>query len=440
MVLEASAPFTQLVRLTLGVRVDDASPSAAAIVRAAIPPPGYGGEGLEGACDDDSEALAAAGALASRARSAALAHRMRAEVPEVADWCAALPEAQAPNTVQLLCPKVRWEGLVAGFARPHGTVLDACLGCCLLAMQAQLACSRMRASAHHANLCGSCLGPACANTAAMQANVGRLYKALSVAAPRLGATLGPVKAAVRGASVLDSAPNAYHHSVLKSNGMRSDRTGMRCRGRRMGAHATATLSGHCLLPAAARPQISLDPMGHWPLCSALHSAAAAALDASGWAVLREGLAVERRLLDAPPGAHSTATLVEYDVGHQQPAGVLLFVKRAGAWAPRPGVAAGEGAPQLILSCLLWSWLWGGLSTGVDPASGAPAKWYPPAPRPPLQARSATAASRSPTRCPKSAARCRRPCSRPARGRLMTRRLWPTLPSCGRPPRCWRGGR
>jgi hypothetical protein len=78
-----------------------------------------------------------------------------------------------------------------------------------------------------------------------------------------------------------------------------------------------------------RAQISLEPLGHWPLCATLQAAAGAALAAAGWQLLREGVAVEADLLGAPPGHQGTAALVEFEVAAQQPATLLLSVPRAG---------------------------------------------------------------------------------------------------------------
>lgn len=76
-VLHASAPFSTLVRLTVGTA--DSAPSGAAIARAALPP----GSGPCEDCNDgqyDEEAAATAAQLASRARSEALARRLHDNV------------------------------------------------------------------------------------------------------------------------------------------------------------------------------------------------------------------------------------------------------------------------------------------------------------------------------------------------------------------------
>jgi hypothetical protein len=95
-------------------------------------------------------------------------------------------------------------------------------------------------------------------------------------------------------------------------------------------------------PSRQPKQISLDPLGHWPLCSALHAAAAAALAARGWLMLRKGLALEADPLSALPGAQGSGTLLEFGVGAQEPAAVLLFVKRAGGWGEGPKSALRAG--------------------------------------------------------------------------------------------------
>jgi hypothetical protein len=82
------------------------------------------------------------------------------------------------------------------------------------------------------------------------------------------------------------------------------------------------------------PQISLEPLGHWPLCGVLTAGAGAALAARGWTLLGEGLALEADVLGAPPGAQGSGALVEFEAAAQQPATLLLSVKRAGE--ARPG--------------------------------------------------------------------------------------------------------
>jgi hypothetical protein len=119
-VLQASAPFSSLVRLTIGVDAGAATtaasganpaaaaadrPSSAAEIARATTPPSALRLGDRGE-DEDGDGEAAE-RLAARARGAAAARRLRAGSAEVRAWCVARPQAAAPNTVQLLCPKVR---------------------------------------------------------------------------------------------------------------------------------------------------------------------------------------------------------------------------------------------------------------------------------------------------------------------------------------------
>jgi hypothetical protein len=83
-------------------------------------------------------------------------------------------------------------------------------------------------------------------------------------------------------------------------------------------------------PPKQKQQISLEPLGHWQLCSTLQAAVGAALAARGWLLLGEGAAIEADLVNAPPGAQGTAATLEFEVGVQEPDAMLLFVRRAGA--------------------------------------------------------------------------------------------------------------
>jgi hypothetical protein len=115
-VLQASAPFAGLVRLTVGATPgggggggggDADPPGAVALARARLPP---GAPAADGGELDAGEAER----LAARARALALARRLRERVPEVRDWTVATPPGGAGGggspdgtaSVQLLCPKV----------------------------------------------------------------------------------------------------------------------------------------------------------------------------------------------------------------------------------------------------------------------------------------------------------------------------------------------
>lgn len=98
-------------------------------------------------------------------------------------------------------------------------------------------------------------------------------------------------------------------------------------------------------------QISLDPLGHGPLRAALQAAVAAALATSGWLLLDAATAVECNPLTALPGDQGGGSLVQFDVGVQEPATLLVFLRRATSvrfrrWSPAAALAverAGGGA-------------------------------------------------------------------------------------------------
>lgn len=102
-VLKASAPFNQLVRLTVGAAPLLGAPSGAVIARSTLPP-GRCAPDADECLEDDDQSAAIACRLEGCALSQALVNRLRSAVPEVRDWCVA--RAQAPNAVQLTCPKV----------------------------------------------------------------------------------------------------------------------------------------------------------------------------------------------------------------------------------------------------------------------------------------------------------------------------------------------
>lgn len=112
--LQASAPFSGLVRLTVGVSRAVAgaaagAPSADALVRAPLPPGCMPPEPQSPEDDDGGGALAAAALerLLARAHAEDVAARLARTVPEVGHWCVARPQAAEPDTVQLVVPKVR---------------------------------------------------------------------------------------------------------------------------------------------------------------------------------------------------------------------------------------------------------------------------------------------------------------------------------------------
>ena len=139
MVLQASAPFAALVRLSVcvaagGVGASDAPPGmpGTAAVSSAMRPPGCD---ASGGADSDNEGEDGAGErLAARARSLELAGRLHGALPEVRDWCVARAQAAASDTVQLVCPKVRGHRLTRVRASPGARALQrACVvqACCL---------------------------------------------------------------------------------------------------------------------------------------------------------------------------------------------------------------------------------------------------------------------------------------------------------------------
>ena len=306
LVLQASAPFSALVRLTLGVSATGGASAAAAAasvvsgdaIRRAQRPPSDGGSGGGGAStqyedgDDDEDAAAAAVAarLAAAARCARLADALRAAVPEVREWCAARAEALAPDTVQLVCPK----GLV-----------------------------------------------------------GKLYKAVATAAPKIpGLVLGPVRSAVSAPMCVwkERAPLSSWQAHAGRHGACAPHAILTGPCSRHAAHISPS-SAHACIHDVARPpaamQVSLEPLGHGQLRATLRAAAAAALADAGWLLHSGGdggggagnfsgssgggcVAVEADLLGLPPGAQGTAALVEFDVGEQEPGALLLLVRRAGA--------------------------------------------------------------------------------------------------------------
>jgi hypothetical protein len=81
-------------------------------------------------------------------------------------------------------------------------------------------------------------------------------------------------------------------------------------------------------PCTAR-QVNLEPLGHSQMRDVLQAAVADALRDRGWLLLGGGAAVEADLLGLAPGQEGAAAMVELEAGVQEPATLLLFVKRAG---------------------------------------------------------------------------------------------------------------